>query len=491
MSHFYVACALSAETGRVMLGTLQREQLTLSDVRVFQNQLCPEKDGLSWDIPRLYEELLEGLCGAGASEEPVESVSCSSWAGDYLLFADDGSLLPPAYHGGGPRVEAVVEQVLGRISWDTVYEETGARQDPASTLFQLGAETARRLKHASLLMPIADGFNYLLAGVPRVERSLAGTLQLYNPLTQSWSERVLSGLRLPGRLLPPLVAAGSELGPLRPEIAKSTGLAEARVIASCSHELAAALAGLPVGPDESWAFIRPGPTTLLGTQLAQPLIDAASRTMNFTNEPGYGGQVCFYKPTAGLWLLDECQRFWEKENRGLDEDLLAHLAASAPPFESLIDPADPRFLTSGDMPLKIQAFCKETNQPVPRKPGPVFRCILESLAFQYRKTLRELEYLTGAKVAQLYLLNGRSNGLLNHFIANALQVPLVLAPADLAAIGNVAVQALALGHLPSLEAARQVVGQSFKVKTIVPHGTLWDAAYQRFVALEKARTAEP
>ena len=157
---------------------------------------------------------------------------------------------------------------------------------------------------------------------------------------------------------------------------------------------------------------------------------------------GYGGLVRFSKQTVGFWILEECRRFWKERDREIDESLLTHLASSSPPFDSLINPADPRFLVPGDMPLKIQAFCRETNQRVPRKPGPIIRCVLESLALQYRKTLEEIETLTGQQIKRLYLLGGPANSLLNHFIANALRRPLVVGPADAAAIGNVLVQAL-------------------------------------------------
>jgi rhamnulokinase len=247
--------------------------------------------------------------------------------------------------------------------------------------------------------------------------------------------------------------------------------------------MAAALAGLPVSPGESWAYLQMGSWTVMGTELLNPIITDTSRALNFTNEVGFGGSIRFSKQTVGLWLLEECRRFWKERDREIDDGLLMHLAGSSPPFSSLINPTDPRFLEPGDMPLKIQAFCRETNQPVPRKPGPVIRCVMESLALQYRKTLQEIEELTGRRIARLYLLGGSANALLNHFTANALRRPLIVAPADSAAVGNVIVQALALGHLKSIEQAREVVRASFKTETLLPYANAWDAAYDRLTQL--------
>jgi rhamnulokinase len=312
---------------------------------------------------------------------------------------------------------------------------------------------------------------------------MASATQLYNPSAQTWSNRLLDAVQVPAKLLAPLVPAGTVLGPLRPEIANTAGLEDARVVASCSHEMAAALVGLPVRRDESWAFLRLGPRFSMGAELATPIITDVSREQGFTNETGYGGSTRFSRQTVGLWILEECRRFWKEKDREIDDNLLTHLAGSASPFDALINPADPRFRTPGDMPLKIQAFCRETNQSVPRKPGPVIRCVLESLALQCRKMLHELEALTGRPVARLYLLDGSTNALLNHFAANAVRRPLVTAPPDTTAIGNVVVQALALGHLESLEQAREVVRNSFKTETLLPHTASWDAAYNRFAQL--------
>jgi len=483
MSKFYVACDLSAETGRVVMGTLNESSLTVSEVRRFQNLPIQDKDSLQWNIPQLYQDTLDGLRAIGTYEEAVDGISCDSWAADYLLFEGDNSLITPTYHSRDPRSREGMQKVLSMVPKETLYEETGVCPMPANTLFQLGAERPRRLHRARHLLPVADAFNYLLTGVPRFERSLASSTQLYNPVAQTWSNRLLEALALPPTLLPPLVPAGTELGPLRPEIAQASGLEDARVIASCSHETAAALVGLPLRPGESWAYVRLGSSTNMGTEIAQPIITDASRELNFTNETGYGGSIRFSKQTIGLSILRECRLFWKEKDREIDDTLLSHLAGSAPPFESLINPADPRFLEPGDMPLKIQAFCRESRQPVPRKPGPIIRCVLESLALLCRKTLQEIEDITGRQIGRLYLLDGSGNALLNHFTANAVRRPLVVVPPDAAAIGNVIVQALALGHLESLEQARELVRNSVKTETLVPYATAWDTAYTRLAQL--------
>lgn len=486
MRSFYAACDLGVESGRVMLGTLHDGALTMSEVRCFPNLPIQEKGTLQWNIPQLYQEMLAGLADIGTYEEAIQSVSCDSWGGDYLLFDANSGLITPSFHHADPRLQEGRERVLSRVPLETIYEETGVQHAPGSTLFQLGAEKGRRLSRAAHLLPVADAFNYLLGGVPRAEVSLASTTQLWNPVTGNWSQRLLEVVDLPPALLPPVVPSGTVLAPLRGEIVQKTALEDARVVSSCSHDTAAALLGLPVGEQESWAFLKLGSWAVMGTEISGPIINDASRQLNFTNEAGCGGTFRFSKQTMGLWILEECRRYWKQHDREIDDDLLTHLAGSAPAFESLINPNDPRFLTPGDMPLKIQAYCRETSQLAPRKPGPIIRCVLESVALLHRKTLSELEQVTRRRIECLYLLGASTNPLLNHFTANAIQRPVIVAPADTTAIGNVLGQALALGHISSLGEARQVVRNGLKLQKLIPYATAWDAAYARLAQLISA-----
>ncbi|HET7625485.1 MAG TPA: FGGY family carbohydrate kinase, partial [Verrucomicrobiae bacterium] len=447
MEHFFVACDLGVENGRVTLASLNKGKLVLSEIRKFQNAPSREKNSIYWNVPALYREIIEGLRAVGSHEEPVHSVSCTSWGADYLLFEPDGTLITPTFHHADPRGESGMNQVLSKIPWETIYEETGVQKNPSNTLSQLGAEKSKRIHRKNLLMPVADGFNYLLSGIARVEMSQASATQLFDPANKTWSGRLLEAMALPPEIFPPVVAAGTKLGALRPDIARETRLEDVEIVASCSHESAAALVGLPVAEKESWAFLQMGSSGTIGTQLLAPIVNDISREWNFTNQLGHGGSVRFSKPVPGLWVLDECKRFWKERDREIDDDLLGHLATSSEPFESLIDFADPRFASPGEMPLKIQAFCKETGQPVPRRPGPVARCVLESLALMYRRTLQEMEYVTGRRFTRLYFFGGSRHRLLNHFTANALEIPAVIVPENITSIGSIVVQALATGQI--------------------------------------------
>jgi sugar (pentulose or hexulose) kinase len=161
------------------------------------------------------------------------------------------------------------------------------------------------------------------------------------------------------------------------------------------------------------------------------------------------------------------------------------MAAASPAFVSLINADDPRFLSPDDMPGKIADFCRETGQPVPANPGAVTRCIYESLALLYRVVLRRTERLVGTKMERLHVVGGGSrDATLNQFTANAVKIPVLAGPTECAALGNILVQAIALGHLESIDAAREVVRNSFELKTYLPQdAALWDSAAARFEKL--------
>jgi rhamnulokinase len=481
MTSHHLACDLGAESGRVMLGTLADGKLSVEEIHRFPNTPLQQAGQMCWDIPALFGEIKAGLKKAGARKLPIASISADSWGVDYILRDVNGLILSPTFHYRDARTAEGVKRAYAKTDWTTVFAETGIQFMPINTIFQLAAETPERLAKAHQLLNIGDAFNFLLSGVARAEQSLASTSQLYNPHTKTWSQRLIDSLGLPPKLFPPIVTSGTRLGPLRPELARETGLPESvEVIATCSHDTGCAVAAVPVA-GEDWAYLSSGTWSLMGIEILEPVITDASRDLNFTNEIGYGGAVRLLKNIIGLWLVQECRRNWASAGREYDYNTLTQLAGKAPAFISLIDPADPRFMSPREMPEKIAAYCRETGQPAPADAGACVRCILESLALFYRHTLVQIEQLTGRKIRRLHVVGGGSrNPLLNQFIANALGLPVIAGPAEASAMGNLLIQAIALGQLPSLSAAREVVRNSTVIETVQPQDTAaWQSAYAR------------
>jgi rhamnulokinase len=484
MTTHHLAIDLGAESGRLMLGTLNEGLLSLKEVHRFPTGATRAGESLHWDMRRLFDEVREGLAIAGRMGLPIRSVSTDSWGVDYLLYGPDGALLEPTFHYRDPRTARGVSSAHGRAAWPEIFAESGIQFMPLNTLYQLAAEDPGRLKAASQLLMIGDGFNHFLSGVAKAEVTLASTSMLYNPRTREWSKLLLERLILPERLFPEIVPAGTRLGPLRPELAKACGLSGVEVVASCSHDTGAAVAGVPA-EGEGWGYLSSGTWSLMGLERSEPILSETARELNFTNEIGLGNTVRLLKNISGLWLMQECRRSWKAAGLESDYGALARLAEAAPPFVSLIQPADPCFLAPDGMPERIAAYCRAHGQPAPEGIGAILRCIFESLALLYRRTRDQLEEITGTRIKRLHIVGGGSqNALLNQFTADALQIPVLAGPVEATAAGNLLTQAYALGLLPSIEAMRSVVRQSFELRRYEPGpAAAWDSAYARFRAL--------
>jgi len=483
----YIACDLGAESGRVLLGTLAENRLSLEEIHRFPNGPVSIGATLRWDVLRIFEELKLGIKMAAGYGASVAGISCDSWGVDYVLLSGHGPMLTVPYHYRDPRTDGAMERAFAVVPADEIFEETGIQFMAINTLYQLLADLQTRpeiLESADKFLNIGDYFNYLLSGCCVAEESLASTTQLYNPRSRDWSGLLIQRFGLPEKIFPKLIPSGTPLAGLLPPIASETGVQGARVIAGCSHDTAAAVAAVPV-QNEDWAYLSSGTWSLLGIEAPKPIIGPKSRLYNFTNEAGFGGTSRFLKNIVGLWVVQECRREWARQGREFGYPELTAMAEECAPLRSFIDPTRPEFLKPDRMPQKIAEYCRATGQPVPETPGEVIRCALESLALVYRRTLEQLGDASGKKTEVLHIVGGGSrNHLLNQLAANATRMRVQAGPGECTGIGNVIVQAIALGHLPSLAAGRGIVCNSFPTVLYEPEGgSAWEEAYRRFSTL--------
>jgi rhamnulokinase len=483
----YLAIDLGAESGRIILATLGDGRLTLEETQRFKNAAIEILGTLRWNLLGLWSHVLAGLRKSLAAYPDVKSLSVDSWGVDYVLVRGMEPMLGPAFHyrdsrAGGPYVRLRKDPGEGYI-----YERTGIQFMPLNSLYQLLADYERdpgRLDAADGFLMIADWFHWLLTGRRTVEETNASTTQLYDPIRRTWSWELIDRLNLPRKLFSvEVVEPGTALGPL----SESIGLRESMptVVACCTHDTGSAVAAVPAEADGDWAYLSSGTWSLIGVELSSPLLSEEARLANFTNELGFGRTVRFLKNIVGLWLLQESRRHWSENGEEFDYAELTKLAEEAEPFRSVIQPDDSRFLPPGNMPERIRTFCRETGQPIPETPGQVSRCIFESLALLYAVRLEELERLTGRTIRALHIVGGGScNRLLNQLAANATGRKVIAGPVEATAIGNALVQAIAMGDLSDLAAARAVVRSSFPVERFEPDGNAaWQSARGRFANL--------
>ncbi|MCY3022914.1 MAG: rhamnulokinase [Planctomycetota bacterium] len=489
-TYHYVACDLGAESGRVVLGTLSDGRVAIEEIHRFPTGAISIGGSLRWDLLRSFDELKTGLRKVAARGLPIASVSTDSWGVDYVFLHGREPMLGLPYHYRDARLDGSMEKAFAKVPADKIFAESGIQFMQLNTLYQLLTDLEQRpklLKLVEKFLTIGDYFNYLFSGAKKVEVSLASTTQLYDPRKRKWSRELIKSFGLPAKIFPEIVPSGAKLGPLLPEIASETGLQGVEVVASCSHDTGAAVAAVP-GEGDDWAYLSSGTWSLLGIESEKPIITDKSRAYNFTNEVGYDHTIRFLKNIIGLWVVQECRRAWANAGQEYSYDQLTKLADEAPPLKRFINPAAARFAKPGGMPEKIAGYCRETGQTPPESVGATVRCVLESLALLYDRTLREIATVTGQKIARLHIVGGGSkNTLLNQLSANATQVPVHTGTVEATAIGNILIQALGLGHLPSLAAARDVVRQSFPVSIHRPQDAgVWQDAKERFGRLTLA-----
>ena len=403
-----------------------------------------------------------------------------------MLLDAKGNALGLPYCYRDARTADAVTRLFKKLPFAEIYAETGIQFMAINTIFHFEAQQAADpaiFAGADHFLNIADYFNARFCGVEVVEESNASTTQLYNPKTHTWSDKISATLGVKKSLYPKIVAGGTTLGPVTGVLKNFPALAQTQVVATCSHDTGAAVAAVPA-TGENWAYLSSGTWSLVGAELPSPIVTDAARDAGFTNEVGLGGTIRFLKNIAGLWVLQECRRAWEADGQVYTYEELTKLAVENGPATAHISMSDARFLSPGDMPQKITAFCQETSQIAPATTGQFVRTILESLALTYAQTLAQLQSLVGRKFERLHIVGGGSrSNLLNQLAADATGLTVVTGPVEATAIGNILIQALALGHLESAAHLRRSVEKSFPTQVFLPGAGFAAAVRARFQKL--------
>jgi rhamnulokinase len=464
-----LAIDIGAESGRAVVGAFDGSRIITEEVHRFPNVPVRLGGTLFWDFLRIFGDVVDGIHKAGA----VTSVGVDTWGVDFGLLDHKGRLLSNPVHYRDARTAGVMQQVVQRIPREAIYEATGIQFMEINTLYQLVASRAE-LERAERLLLMPDLVNHFLCGSDVSEFTNATTTQCLDPRRGEWANEMLERLGIPRRILPEVVPPGTVLGKLLPEL----GDQDLRVIAPGTHDTASAVAGMPLAAD--MAFLSSGTWSLVGLELPEPLVNAAALEANVTNEGGVAGTTRLLKNVMGLWLVQQARQ--GMPSRPSYEALTA-LAEEAPAGTAFIDPDDERFLRTTDLPADVARFCQQTGQPSPGDDGTLVRVVLESLALKYAAVLEQLQRLTGRDIRALYVAGGGArNELLCQLTADATGLPMQAGAAEATAIGNLIVQAMALGEVASLAEGRELVRNSFPVRCYEPHGD-WSAARDRFSQL--------
>jgi rhamnulokinase len=485
----FVAVDLGAESGRCMVGRLQDNVLSIEEVHRFPNSMVRVGMHLYWDIPYLYEQVLQGLRAGGArGKTKVASIGIDTWGIDFGLLDAGGNLLGMPHTYRDTRTDGMMDEFFQRMDRREIYDRTGTQFLPINSLYQLFAMKQKKdpfldAMHDILFIP--DIFVYLLTGVKATEFSYATTSQMYNPIEGRWDARIFDALELPVDIMQKVVVPGTTIGDVCDPRLQGTKIFGVPVIAVATHDTGSAIAALPCtgGP---CVFISCGTWSLMGFEASCPMITEYAYESNFTNEGGVSGTFRVLKNITGLWLLQECRKTWSRERTWTYDGLLLE-AEKSEAFRTIVDPVHKYLVNPEEMISAIAAYARDSGQPVPETVGQYTRSILEGLAMCYRYTLDEIRILQNVPIPAIHIVGGGSrNALLCQMTANATGIPVVAGPVEATAVGNVLVQAMAAGHIASLDELRAVVRTSFPIKRYSPcDRSTWEEQFQRFKTARK------
>jgi rhamnulokinase len=483
-THF-LAFDLGATSGRSILGTLHCGKLEMKELTRFPNQTIEVHGKLYWNIFSIYEHLKAGLCVCLHEGIKPTSIGIDTWGVDFAVIATDGTILgmPRAYRD--PFTNGVPEVFFQNVlSGKKVYDITGIQVMNFNTLYQLYALKCSKdetLKAANKLLFIPDALSYMLTGKMVTEYTVASTSQIFNPKTKKIEKELLEKFGLSDSLFADIVMPGHVIGTLTDNLAEETGLGKIPVVAVAGHDTASAIAAIPE-VDEQFAYLSSGTWSLMGIEIKDPIINEKSFELNYTNEGGVEDTTRFLKNITGMWLLECCRKEWAKQGRAYSYSAIVQMMDSKT-FHYFVDPDDPVFASPICMTLAIQDYCKSHGFEVPHTDAEIVRCIFESLAMKYHYVMDRLKEFAPHEIKRLHIIGGGAqNDILNQFTANATGMEVIAGPSEATAIGNILIQAKAMGLVNSIGEIRKIVSNSVDLKTYQPKDTKkWDKAYKVFV----------
>ena len=465
-----LAFDFGASTGRAIKAHFDGKTITYEEIHRFDNIPKTVDGHVCHDVDMIFSEIKTAIEKAGK----VDSIAFDTWGVDYALLDKDGNIIHEPSHYRDERTQDALTKAFSKISADEIYEETGNQIMNINTLFQLISD--ENLAKADKLLFMPDLFAYLLTGQKVCEMTIASTSQMLDMKNKKWSRKVLETFGISEDLFPEIKESATINGEYK-------GIP---VVSVAGHDTQCAVAAMP-SKSENAAFLSCGTWSLIGCELDEPVMTAQSNALELSNEMGANGKINFLKNISGLWLIQETRRDLAVTDRKYSYNELEMMARDSEKFRSFIDPDAPELSAHGNLPDKIRAYCKNTNQPVPETIGQVVRCIYESLAMKYRLALEQIGECTGKKFSVLHLMGGGTkDGFLCELAAQSLGIPVVAGPVEATALGNIVLQLIALGEIETIEKGREIIAETEKVKTFnQEHTSDWDEAFERFCKIIK------
>lgn len=469
-----ISCAavdLGATSGRVIVGSWAKKQLTLTEVHRFPNQFRPLGEHEYWDIAYLWDQVRTGLQAAKAKFPKLASVGVDTWGVDYALVDRKGRLVYPVHAYRDNRTQAGLKRLAAR-GLTEVYAATGIPNVFYNSSLQLEEVVATSPAIADLAarcLFLPDYFNFLLSGRMANELSIASTTQLLDVQSNRWSKKALTLFEVPARWLSPPILAGTKLG----HVTGLPGFETTEVIAVPGHDTACAYDAMPANPNGSDIYISSGTWSLVGFESDVPVLGEEALQARIANERIGDGRYRPLTNVIGLWLLEQTMRdFATRPTNDQEWATLIDTAEQLPAPTTLLDVVDPVFGNPPSMKAAIDAQLKKKKARPPENLAGYLRLICVSLGHGHANAIRTFERLASRTFQRILIVGGGSkNRLLCQATADASGLPVVSFQLEGTAVGNIASQLISLGAVKDLTTFRRHLGEGLAQKTFLPRSS--------------------
>jgi len=455
-----IAVDMGAGSIRVMLATLVKDRISLKEIHRIDNEIRVENGRDTWDMDQIAREILRGISRAvDAAPTPPLSVGVDSWGVDFVLLDGNGELVetPVAYRD--KRTMGMQEQWRKLMPDQDTFARTGINFYIFNTLYQLlSMKGGWTLQQTAKILFVPSYINFLLSGEAVNELSIASTSQMLGVDGTRWDMQILEKLELKEEKLGGVIPSGTKLGPVVHQDIGDKGL---ECVAVCGHDTACVVAAIPV-ENPNFAFISAGTWCIVGIESTQPLLSKEAYQLGITNERGYGSTYRPLKNIVGLWLLQGLRRHLSSEITYAQMEAMIQREADV---SQVIDPDDPAFYNPEDMKDAFDSYFKKTAQPLPEHFSDYIRCAYDSLCFSFRYHIEKLEKLSHKPIEVLHIVGGGSQSdYLCQRIATICEREVISGPVEGAAMGNILIQGIAMGKVDNIQAGRDLVRRSCRVK---------------------------
>ena len=487
----YLVFDLGASNGRAVVARFDGSRFSLEITHRFDNRPVLAAGAFSWDLLRLYSEVLIGIQKSLKACSTLESIGIDTWGVDFGFIDRQGRLLGNPRHYRDEARAAALPGLLQVISPRRLFDLTGMYVSPIFSIFGLRAlrtGAAPELLAADRFLMMPDLFAWLLTGEAVNEYTQATTTLAYNQSEHRWEDGILDPLEIPRTQFRETVMPGTTVGRLQASVRRELEAPAVPVIAPASHDTASAAAGVPAGAGAGWwAFLSLGTWGVTGMETGAPVITDEVYSAGFGNEGGADGRNLLVNNCNGLWTVQQCREKWTREDGSEPSwDSVVSRCLEAPRLVSLIDVDEPAFgAVQPDMGRIIAEACSRTGQRVPAGRGELARCVYESLAMKFRRRFQQLSSFTRRRIDAIRMVGGGTqNCSLCQWTADATGIPVVAGPVESTVAGNLVMQLKGTGEVSSLAEGRGIVAASSEMREYQPRdAAAWDEAFERYCRL--------